>query len=121
MHVSCPVENRERSLLLGHKVDHKHIFQYRLQDLAELLVIGVNEVRVAIRGAGKREDPAMREALVQFFLADVGAPLQRLDLGNLVLQVGKGRLDSLDIFRLGRALEFERDDVLDFFDGDSRQ
>ena len=61
----------------------------------------------------------MREALVQVFWADVGAPLQRLDLGDFLLQVGEGRFDLLDILRLGRALELKRYDVLDFFSGDS--
>src|SRR5688500_1352793 len=58
------------------EVDHEHVIQHRAEHLGECLVIGVDEVDVALLLTREGEDEAVCEALVQLFRADVGAPLQ---------------------------------------------
>src|SRR4051794_12492444 len=78
--------------LLRPEVEHHHVRHHRPEHLAERLVVFVDEIGVAVLGGRERENEAVGEPLVVLLRAHVGAPLQRLDPGDLLLQPGEALL-----------------------------
>jgi len=60
----------------------------------------------------KADDPAVRVALREFLRADVRAPFEALDGGNLLLQRGEFLLNLFDLLAGGRGFEFKVHDVI---------
>ena len=100
--------------MLGPKIDDKHILQHRAEQGAEGLVIGVIQIRVAIRLAFEAQNETVREAFGVFFGTHVGAPLVAFDLWYCFLQAPKGVFNRFDLIGRRRGLEFERHDVEQF-------
>src|SRR5687768_8432715 len=83
--------------LLRPEIDDECILKYGAKQLAKRFVFGVGEIGVAVLFGVEGEDEAMGEALVELLGADVGAPIERSDSGNLFLEGGEGLFDFGDV------------------------
>ena len=79
------------------------------EPLAELLVLGMHQVFIAILFAVEREDEGVGGAFVQTLGTVVGAVFQTLDLRDGFLQRLEGIDHLLDVFLARAFLEFEGD------------
>ena len=68
----------------GPKIDHENILENRANDFSKRLVVRVLDVGIAVLFALEGEDEAVREAFVMLFFADIRAPFEAGDLGNLL-------------------------------------
>src|SRR5438445_4879716 len=95
------------------KIDHEHVRNEGMSQGLEFLVFRVDEVGVAVLLILEGDEETMREALVKFLRADVGAPFQGNNLRDIGFKGAKSVFHLLDLFGRGRFLELERDDVAD--------
>ena len=100
-------------LVLDPEVDHENILKDGAKNFSESFVFGVNEISVPVFVALERENPAVGEAFVMLFGADIGAPLEGDDLRDLFLQGTEGLFDFLDVIGRGCVLKLEGDHVVE--------
>ena len=89
---------------------YQHLFKEGLRQPAKSLVVGMNQILVPLFGAGKAEEEAVGEALLDVLHAYVCAPFERFDLGNQPGQAAECLLNLPDAVA-GVCLEGEEDDV----------
>ena len=104
-----------RSFPLRPEVDHQHVRHDRAEHLTECLVFRVRQVGVAILLGGEGHDEAVREPLVLLLGADVGAPVQARDAGDLVFRASNAFSTALTCSGSASCLNFSGDDVIEHF------
>ena len=89
---------------------YQHFLKVGLRQPAKSLVVRMDEILVPLFGAGKAEEKAVGETLLNVLHAYVCSPFKRLDLGNQSRQAAKCFLNLPDAVA-GVCLESEEDDV----------
>ena len=88
-------------------VEHADLIELRLELGDELLMRGVWQIGFKPGLVGKGHEETMREAVVQAFRADVGAPFEGFHRVDLLGQLDEVFLKSLHLLCRGTVLELE--------------
>lgn len=99
---------------MGNKIDDKDVVHKGTHQAAERLVFRVFQIGITILLALKSKDEAVGEAFIPLLFANVGAPLERLDPGDFLLQGCESFLDLFNVFGSRSGFELEANDVVNF-------